>query len=87
MELTVYYSESKIIGVYFNVAIYYSCIGYTISFVVDVKTMLKPLYWDNQFYKRFEKGERIWSSIEKDVKALIPEQVEWLMRSFSITPK
>ncbi|KXZ85195.1 transposase, partial [Streptococcus pneumoniae] len=26
-------------------------------------------------------------STEKDVKALAPEQVDWLMKGFSITPK
>ncbi|MDT5997529.1 hypothetical protein RQ411_02235 [Streptococcus pneumoniae] len=28
-----------------------------------------------------------WPSTEKDVKALTPEQVDWLMKGFSITPK
>ncbi|WP_241487884.1 hypothetical protein [Streptococcus pneumoniae] len=26
-----------------------------------------------------------WPSTEKDVKALTPEQVDWLMKGFSIT--
>ncbi|WP_173254262.1 IS66 family insertion sequence element accessory protein TnpB [Streptococcus sp. 5346] len=51
------------------------------------KDYFKALYWDNQLYKRFEKGNWIWPSTEKDVKVLISEQVDWLMRSFSITPK
>ncbi|HFN6399545.1 hypothetical protein [Streptococcus pneumoniae] len=28
-----------------------------------------------------------WPSTEKDVKALAPEQVDWLMKGFSITPQ
>ncbi len=28
-----------------------------------------------------------WPSTERDVKALTPEQVDWLMKGFSITPK
>ncbi|WP_257002248.1 hypothetical protein [Streptococcus pneumoniae] len=28
-----------------------------------------------------------WLSTEKDIKALAPEQVDWLMKGFSITPK
>ncbi|HEW3895726.1 TPA: IS66 family insertion sequence element accessory protein TnpB [Streptococcus pneumoniae] len=51
----------------------------------------KALYWDGQgfwlLYKRFENGRLTWPSTEKDVKALAPEQVDWLMKGFSITPK
>ncbi|HEV1963208.1 TPA: IS66 family insertion sequence element accessory protein TnpB, partial [Streptococcus pneumoniae] len=38
-------------------------------------------------YKRFENGKLTWSSTEKDVKALTSEQVDWLMKGFSITPQ
>ncbi|CRI62784.1 Mobile element protein [Streptococcus pneumoniae] len=51
----------------------------------------KALYWDGQgfwlLYKRFENGRLTWPSTEKDVKALTPEQVDWLMKGFSITPQ
>ncbi|RJP12722.1 IS66 family insertion sequence hypothetical protein [Streptococcus pseudopneumoniae] len=61
------------------------------SFVVDVKTALKPftgMVKDFGYYnKRFENGRLTWPSTEKDVKALTPEQVDWLMKGFSITPK
>ncbi|CKI40678.1 transposase%2C ISSmi4 [Streptococcus pneumoniae] len=55
------------------------------------KDRFKTLYWDGQgfwlLYKRFENGKLTWLSTEKDVKALAPEQVDWLMKGFSITPK
>ena len=61
------------------------------SFVVDVKPALKPFTGMGKdfgyFYKRFENGKLTWPSTEKDVKALTPEQVDWLMKGFSITPK
>ncbi|OIB13345.1 hypothetical protein [Streptococcus pneumoniae] len=34
-----------------------------------------------------ENGRLTWPSTEKDVKALTPEQVDWLMKGFSITPQ
>ncbi|NYS49902.1 IS66 family insertion sequence element accessory protein TnpB, partial [Streptococcus danieliae] len=37
-------------------------------------------------YKRFENGKLNWPSDEKEVKELNSEQVEWLMKGFSITP-
>ncbi|NYS50005.1 IS66 family insertion sequence element accessory protein TnpB, partial [Streptococcus danieliae] len=36
--------------------------------------------------KRFENGKLNWPSDEKEVKELNSEQVEWLMKGFSITP-
>ncbi|VRU74793.1 transposase, ISSmi4 [Streptococcus pneumoniae] len=55
------------------------------------KDRFKVLYWDGQgfwiLYKRFENGKLTWSSTEKDVKALTSEQVDWLMKGFSITPQ
>ncbi|OZS34112.1 transposase, ISSmi4 [Streptococcus pneumoniae] len=55
------------------------------------KDRFKALYWDGQgfwlLYKRFENVRLTWPSTEKDVKALTPEQVDWLMKGFSITPK
>lgn len=51
----------------------------------------KALYWDGQgfwlLYKRFENGKLTWPTHETDVKALTPEQVDWLMKGFLITPK
>lgn len=51
----------------------------------------KALYWDGQgfclLYKRFENGRMTWPRDTEEVKALSPEQVDWLMKGFSITPK
>ena len=50
----------------------------------------KPLYWDGQgywlLYKRFENGKMNWPKNQDEVKALTSEQVDWLMKGFSITP-
>ena len=49
------------------------------------------LYWDGEgfwlLYKRFENGQLTWPRSTAEVRALTPEQVEWLMKGFSITPK
>ncbi|WP_231482445.1 IS66 family insertion sequence element accessory protein TnpB [Enterococcus cecorum] len=51
----------------------------------------KALYWDGEgfwlLYKRFENGQLAWPRSTTEVQALTPEQVEWLMKGFSITPK
>ncbi|WP_171335393.1 IS66 family insertion sequence element accessory protein TnpB, partial [Enterococcus cecorum] len=51
----------------------------------------KALYWDGEgfwlLYKRFENGQLTWPRSTAEVQALTPEQVEWLMKGFSITPK
>ncbi|WP_253263100.1 IS66 family insertion sequence element accessory protein TnpB [Enterococcus cecorum] len=51
----------------------------------------KALYWYGEgfwlLYKRFENGHLTWSRNTTEVQALTPEQVEWLMKGFSITPK
>ncbi|CWI75406.1 IS66 family insertion sequence element accessory protein TnpB [Streptococcus pneumoniae] len=61
--------------------------GQVFLFCGGRKDRFKVLYWDGQgfwlLYKRFENGKRT----EKDVKALTSEQVDWLMKGFSITPK
>ena len=36
---------------------------------------------------RFENGKLTWPSNEEEVKALTSEQVDWLMKGFSIIPK
>ncbi|HEM5083708.1 TPA: IS66 family insertion sequence element accessory protein TnpB [Streptococcus suis] len=55
------------------------------------KDRFKALYWDGQgfwlLYKRFENGKLTWPINEEEVKALTSEQVDWLMKGFSITPK
>ncbi|HEU7169935.1 TPA: IS66 family insertion sequence element accessory protein TnpB, partial [Streptococcus pneumoniae] len=65
--------------------------GQVFLFCGGRKDRFKVLYWDGQgfwlLYKRFENGKLTWLSTEKDVKALAPEQVDWLMKGFSITPK
>ncbi|WP_412549011.1 IS66 family insertion sequence element accessory protein TnpB [Streptococcus equinus] len=38
-------------------------------------------------YKRIENGKLKWTNTENDAKALTSEQVNWLMKGFSITPK
>ncbi|HFR3476362.1 TPA: IS66 family insertion sequence element accessory protein TnpB, partial [Streptococcus suis] len=38
-------------------------------------------------YKRFENGKLTWPNNEEEVKALTSEQVDWLMKGFSINPK
>ncbi|CJI10443.1 IS66-Spn1 transposase [Streptococcus pneumoniae] len=64
--------------------------GQVFLFCGGRKDRFKALYWDGQgfwlLYKRFENGRLTWPSTEKDVKALTPEQVDWLMKGFSITP-
>ena len=56
-----------------------------------VKSQFKALYWDGKgfwlLYKRFENGKLTWPSNEEEVKALTSEQVDWLMKGFSIIPK
>ncbi|HEL2056017.1 TPA: IS66 family insertion sequence element accessory protein TnpB [Streptococcus suis] len=52
------------------------------------KDRFKALYWDGQgfwlLYKRFENGKLTWPTNEEEVKALTSEQVDWLMKGFSI---
>ncbi len=61
----------------------------SLAYVVKTHFELDPFsgqgFW--LLYKRFENGRLTWPSTEKDVKALTPEQVDWLMKGFSITPK
>ena len=51
----------------------------------------KAHYWDGQgfwlLYKRFENGKLTWPNTETDIKTLTSEQVDWLMKGFSISPK
>ncbi|HFI0306870.1 TPA: IS66 family insertion sequence element accessory protein TnpB [Streptococcus suis] len=55
------------------------------------KDRFKVLYWDGQgfwlLYKRFENGKLAWPNNEEEVKTLTSEQVDWLMKGFSISPK
>ena len=55
------------------------------------KDRFKALYWDGQgfwlLYKRFENRKLTWPNNEEEVKALTSEQVDWLMKGFSINPK
>lgn len=52
---------------------------------------LKALYWDGEgfwlLYKLFENGKLTWPRDSDDVKSLSSEQMDWLMKGFSITPK
>lgn len=51
----------------------------------------KALYWDGQgywlLYKRFENGKMNWPKKQNEVRELLSEQVDWLMKGFSIEPK
>ena len=55
------------------------------------KDRFKALYWDGQgfwlLYKRLKNGKLTWPNNEEEVKALTSEQVDWLMKGFSIIPK
>ena len=50
----------------------------------------KALYWDGQgywlLYKRFENGKMVWPNNQDEVRALSDDQVDWLMKGFSIEP-
>ncbi|GFG48552.1 hypothetical protein ScFU97_18910 [Streptococcus canis] len=52
----------------------------------------KALYWDGQGFwllykhKRFENGKLAWPKNSDEVKSLTAEQVDWLMKGFSISP-
>ncbi len=65
--------------------------GQVFLFCGGKKDRFKALYWDGEgfwlLYKRFENGKLSWPSNEKEVKELSDEQVEWLLKGFSIYPK
>ena len=54
------------------------------------RARFKALYWDGQgywlLYKRFENGKMVWPNNQDEVRALSDEQVDWLMKGFSIEP-
>ena len=64
--------------------------GQVFLFCGGRKDRFKALYWDGQgfwlLYKRFENGKLTWPNNEHDVKALTSEQLNWLMKGFSISP-
>ncbi|WP_353419193.1 IS66 family insertion sequence element accessory protein TnpB [Staphylococcus delphini] len=66
-------------------------LGQIFIFCGGRKDRFKALYWDGQgfclLYKRFENGRLTWPKNEGEIQALTDEQVEWLMKGFSITPK
>lgn len=65
--------------------------GQVFLFCGGKQDRFKALYWDGQgywlFYKRFENGKMKWPRNSDEVKALTPQQVDWLMKGFSIDPK
>ncbi len=65
--------------------------GQVFLFCGGRKDRFKALYWDGQgfwlLYKRFKNGKLTWPNTETDVKALTSEQVDWLMKGFSNSPK
>lgn len=67
----------------FNQAVYLFCGSRNDRF--------KALFWDGQgfclLYKRFENGKLTWPRDREDCLKLEPQQVEWLMQGFSISPK
>ncbi len=65
--------------------------GQVFLFCGGRKDRFKVLYWDGQgfwlLYKRFENGKLTWPNDEQEVKTLTSQQVDWLMKRFSISPK
>lgn len=65
--------------------------GAVFLFCGSKKDRFKALYWDGQgfwlLYKRFENGKLSWPNDQEQVKQLTTEQLDWLMKGFSITPK
>lgn len=65
--------------------------GQVFLFCEGRKDRFKALYWDGEgfwlLYKRFENGKLNWPNTENEVKVLTSDQVDWLMKGFSITPK
>ena len=53
--------------------------------ILELTSVKLPGFW--LLYKRFENGQLAWPRSTTEVQALTPEQVEWLMKGFSITPK
>ena len=62
--------------------------GRVLIFCGGSRDRFKALDWDGQgywlLYKRFENGKMIWPNNQDEVKALSKEQVDWLMKGFSI---
>ncbi|WP_205410304.1 MULTISPECIES: IS66 family insertion sequence element accessory protein TnpB [Gracilibacillus] len=50
----------------------------------------KMLHWDGEgfwlLYKRFENGQLKWPRTTKEARELTSQQVDWLLRGFSIDP-
>lgn len=65
----------------FSGAVYLFCVGR--------RDWFRALYWDGQgfwlLYKRFENGKLAWPRNSEEVKALTAEQVDLLMKGFSMT--
>ena len=65
--------------------------GQVYLFCEGRKDRFKALYWDGQgswlLYKRFENGKLTWPSNKEEDKTQTSEQVDWLMKGFSIIPK
>ena len=65
--------------------------GQVFLFCGGSQDRFKALYWDGQgywlLYKRFENGKMNWPKNHDEVRELSPEQVDWLMKGYSIEPK
>lgn len=65
--------------------------GQVFLFCGGSQDRFKALYWDGQgywlLYKRFENGKMNWPKNQDEVRELGSEQVDWLMKGFSIEPK
>lgn len=65
--------------------------GQVFIFCGGSRDRFKALYWDGQgywlLYKRFENGKMSWPNNQDEVRALSPEQVDWLMKGFCIEPR
>ena len=64
--------------------------GQVFLFCGGKQDRFKALYWDGQcglLCKRFENGKLNWPNNQDEVQALTRQQVDWLMKGFSISPK
>lgn len=72
----------------FNLDSFY---GQVFLFCGGSQDRFKALYWDSQgywlLYKRFENGKMNWPKNQNEVIELSSEQVDWLMKGFSIELK
>jgi len=57
-----------------------------ISYVVGTRSVQRDGQGFWLLYKRFKNGKLAWPRNSDEVKSLTAEQVDWLMKGFSISP-